>query len=144
MELLAAPEVAALVGDRVFPVHLPVEPVLPAVAYQVIDEKRQQNARRPSGRVRSLVQLSIAMDSCTRLRTRPSGRVRSLVQLSIVAPDYDAAYAVAWVIRRRLERWRGRAGGVLVYDTLEESSQDVGDGAPHMVAMTWRIHWKEQ
>ncbi|MBX9298978.1 DUF3168 domain-containing protein [Chromobacterium vaccinii] len=120
VELLAAPEVAALVGDRVFPVHLPVEPVLPAIAYQVLDEKRQQIARRPSG------------------------RVRSLVQLSIVAPDYDAAYAVAWVIRRRLERWRGRAGGVLVYDTLEESSQDVGDGAPHMVAMTWRIHWKEQ
>ncbi|OQS45863.1 hypothetical protein B0T49_20895 [Chromobacterium violaceum] len=120
VELLAAPEVAALVGDRVFPVHLPDEPVLPAIAYQVLDEKRQQIARRPSG------------------------RVRSLVQLSIVAPDYDAVYAVAWVIRRRLERWRGRTGGVLVYDTLEESSQDVGDGAPHMVAMTWRIHWKEQ
>ncbi|MFK7089404.1 DUF3168 domain-containing protein [Chromobacterium violaceum] len=119
VELLAAPEVAALVGDRVFPVHLPDEPVLPAIAYQVIDEKRQQIGRRPSG------------------------RVRSLVQLSIVAPDYDTAYAVAWVIRRRLERWRGRAGGVLVYDTLEESSQDVGDGVPHLVAMTWRIFWRE-
>ncbi|OHX20508.1 hypothetical protein BI344_08590 [Chromobacterium sphagni] len=119
VELLAAPEVAALVGDRVYPVELPGEPELPAMAYQVVDEKRHQAARRPTG------------------------GVRSLVQLSIVAPDYDAAYAVAWVVRRRLARWRGVAGGVLIYDTLEESSQDAGESTPHMVAMTWRIYWKE-
>ncbi|MCD0494825.1 DUF3168 domain-containing protein [Chromobacterium violaceum] len=118
VELLAAPDVAALIGDRVYPVRLPDEPELPAVAYQVVDEKRARGA------------------------VRNPGIVFSLVQLSIVAADYDAAYAVAWAVRRRLERWRGEVGGVMVYDVLEDGAQDVGEDAPHLVAMTWRIHWK--
>ncbi|WP_047244130.1 tail completion protein gp17 [Chromobacterium subtsugae] len=119
VELLAAPEVAALIGDRVYPVELPDEPTLPAVAYELIGETRGRVARRASG------------------------RVRSQVQLSIVAPDYDAAHAVAGVVRQRLACGQGEAAGFQVYGAVEESSQDAGQGAPHMVAMTWRFHWKE-
>ncbi|PRP71502.1 hypothetical protein BUE93_05750 [Chromobacterium amazonense] len=120
VELLAVPAVAALVGDRVYPVELPDEPVLPAVAYQVISERPKRGGKRLPG-VRS-----------------------SSLQLSIVAADYDAAYAVAWAIRRRLEGWCGEVGGMVLYDAMEEDSRDVGDAAPHVVAMTWRIHWKEK
>ncbi|MBP4051998.1 DUF3168 domain-containing protein [Chromobacterium violaceum] len=118
VELLAAPSVAALVGDRVYPVELPDEPVLPAVAYQVIGERPRRGGKRIPG-----------------LRS-------SSLQLSIVAADYDAAYAVAWAVRRQLEGWRGEVGGLVLYDAMEEDSQDAGDAAPHLVAMTWRVHWK--
>lgn len=118
--LLAVPAVADVVGDRVYPVRLPDEPVLPAVAYQVMTETRP---RRPRGR---------------------SGLVRSPVQLSVVGRDYDEAHAVADAIRRAIDRRRGIYGGIDVRDVLDDGSHDdPGDNSPQLVAMTWVVHWKE-
>lgn len=120
VQLLAAPELVALIGDRVYPVRLPPEPVLPAIAYQVVSETR---ARAP--------------------RSRP-GWVKSVVQLSVIGRDYDEAHAVAGVLRRAIDRQRGVFAGVDVRDVLDDGAQDdPGDDSPQLIATTWRIHWKE-
>ncbi|HJV92175.1 MAG TPA: DUF3168 domain-containing protein [Azonexus sp.] len=120
VQLLAAAPVAALIGDRVYPVRLPPEPVLPAVAYQVIGEDR---AKAP--------------------RSRP-GLVKSMVQLSVIGADYDEAHAVAAAIRAAIDRQRGTFASIDVRDVLDAGSHDdPGDDSPQLVAMTWHIHWKE-
>jgi len=118
--LLGQPGVSALLAGRVYPVRLPADPVLPAVAYQLITETRPRLAR---GR---------------------AGLVRSLLQLSVVGQDYDQAHAVVAAIRQAIDRARGPFGGLDVRDVLEQGTQDdPGDNAPQLVAMTWAVHWKE-
>lgn len=120
VQLLATPGLVALIGDRVYPVRLPPEPTLPAIAYQVVSEVR---ARAP--------------------RSRP-GWVKSVVQLSVIGHDYDQAHAVAAALRRAIDRQRGVYGGIDVRDVLDDGAQDdPGDGSPQLIATTWRIHWKE-
>lgn len=118
--LLGQPAVVAVLGDRVYPVNLPTDPVLPAVAYQVVGETRPRRAR---GR---------------------SGLVRSQVQLSVVGSDYDEAHAVADVIRQAIDRVQGEFVGITIRDVLEDGTHDdPGDNAPQLVAMTWVMHWRE-
>lgn len=120
VQMLADPDMVALVGDRVYPVRLPAEPVLPAIAYQVVTESRKQ---APWGRL---------------------PWVKSLVQLSVVGATYGEAHAVANALRQVLDRRRGVFAGIEVRGVVDEGMHDEGDDAgPRLVATTWRIHWKE-
>lgn len=117
--LQASPAAVAVLADRVYPVELPADSLLPAVAYQLIDERRGALPRGMS-------------------RQR-----RSLLQLSVVGRDYDEAHAVAELLRSALDRQRGQYGGVYVQDVIEHSSRDEpGDASPQLLPMTWRIAWR--
>ncbi len=122
VERLSGPGVAGLVGDRVYPVDLPSGTVLPAVAWQVIDERRARGARSDPG------------------------LVRSHVQLTVIGSGYLVAHQVAAEIRQALSRFRGDISGIRVFDVLDDGCRDMTDdgGAPHMVAMDWVFHWKEK
>jgi hypothetical protein len=66
------------------------------------------------------------------------------VQLSVVGRHYDEAHQLASLIRQQLSRYRGMVAGLDIRDMQETDSHDQDDGqAPHLLAMSWRIDWKQ-
>lgn len=85
--LTADPDVAALVATRVYPVLIPQEAALPAVAYRRVDTPR------------------------TYSHDGYSGLARPRFQLDCVGESYASATAVATALRRAFERWHAAYGG---------------------------------
>lgn len=99
--LTAWPYLSAQTGDRVYPMSIPNDASLPAVAYQ-----------RISGR---------------RLVTHggPAGLAEARIQITIVGADYEEAKELAGLIRAYLEGYRGMMGGICdVYNCTTESEID--------------------
>ena len=79
---------SALTGDRVFPVVIPEDAELPAVAYQRISGPRL-----------------LAHDGST-------GLAEGRVQVTVVGTSYSEAKEIAGAVREMLAGWRGLMGGV--------------------------------
>ena len=102
---------SALVASRVYPLHLPQRPTLPAVTYQRIDGPREH-----------------AMGA-------DPGLAHPRIQVDSWAASYASAKAVATQVRGALQRWRGTAAGVEVLAIYLESDQD--DYEPE--TKQWRV-----
>ena len=97
----AVPELTALIGSnpvRLAPVVVPEAMPLPAIAYQLVSETRDETMG-----VRSSLK-------------------HARVQFTILADDYATALAVDAACETAFDRWRGTAAGVVVQDTFIENS----------------------
>lgn len=95
--------VLALVGSRVYPLIIPQDVDLPAIAYQRIDGPR---VRSQSG---------------------PSHLAHPRIQITCQASMYSSAKALAGAVRASLDGYRGLmggAGGVQVYGCFVENDID--------------------
>ena len=88
--LTSDPDVSALVGDRIYPLLVPQDATLPAIAYQRISTGRDET------------------------HTGPSGLSQARIQLTCIADSYDAAKAVADAVRSSLDGFSGTMGGINV------------------------------
>jgi hypothetical protein len=100
---LAGPEVAALVGTRMYPQKLPQNPTLPALVYQRIDTRRLHDMAGPDA--------------------LPRPRIQIAAWASSVADAWDVVNAV----RERLDGYRGAMGVIDVQSCLCVGERDVDD-----------------
>lgn len=103
--LTSLPSIAALVGDRVYPRRLPQTADFPVIVYR---------------------RISTAGDLA---HTGPSGILTPRIQLDVWAEDPDTADAVAEVLRRELDGYRGQMGDVPV--GMVRIVNDVDDDQPN-------------
>lgn len=107
--LAAAPGVAGLVGDRIYPMAIPQEATTPAIAYQRVSGQRPM--------AHSLGGLGVAM---------------ARIQLTITAAEYRNVKAVCTAIRD-LFPFRGILGGLVeVYGGRVENEVDGWGSAVEM------------
>jgi hypothetical protein len=99
-QLTQSPEVARLVGLRVFPVLAPVSASLPFVVYQRSQIERNQTL------------------------ASPLGLPRVSVQFDVYAATYEETRQLADAMRVNLDGWTGSAYGVVVSQTSLESERD--------------------
>lgn len=102
--LLAHPGVAALVGDRIYPMRLPQRPTYPALTCQKVSGPR------------------------VTAKDGPAGLAQARMQVSCWAKSYPDAKAVAEQVRRALAGFSGvmgGAGGVKVEMTQLENEVDM-------------------
>jgi hypothetical protein len=85
---------------RLAPVIVPEKWPLPAIAYQVISDVREE-----------------CMGASAGLR-------HARVQFTILATDFPSAVAVSEALDTTFSRWRGSGAGVVVQDTFIESTAD--------------------
>lgn len=105
--LTASTAVAAIVGDRIYPDHIPQGVAMPAIAFDVVSLQRLGKVSAASG----ATQLS-----------------RARVQINLVGPDLTALLALRQAVIEATEHQRGSFGGHQVHLTLhggETSSHDV-------------------
>ena len=88
--LVADADLAALVGTRLYPLLIPQEAALPAVAYQRISGPR-----------------ILAHDG-------PTGAAEARIQYTITGASYSSAKAVAAAIRRAVDGYAGQMADVTV------------------------------
>lgn len=100
---LAGAEVAALVGTRMYPQHLPQNPTLPALVYQRIDTRRLHD-----------------MDG-------PDQLPRPRIQIAAWASSAATAWETVDAVRRRLDGYRGAMGVIDVQSCLCVGERDVDD-----------------
>lgn len=94
------PEVVKLASTRIYPLVIPQDSDLPAMAYQRISGMRELEHGGPSGFA--------------------SGRF----QVTCTAATYAAAVGLANAVRRGLEGYRGETGGVTVEACSTEGQYD--------------------
>jgi len=87
-------------GNRVYPVLLPQEPVLPAQTYQIISTDREH---------------AMGIDP---------GHVHARLQVDIYDTTYLGTVSGAKHVREALDRWRGLATGVVVQDIYVAGERD--------------------
>ena len=104
--LIGNAAVGALVGARVYPLVIPEEATLPAVAYQRVSGVRDTAHSDAQGFPGEL------------------GWAMGRVQLTINAETYSAAKSVARAIRKALNGKRGSMGGLMVHLARIENEQD--------------------
>lgn len=80
------PDVSALVGDRIYPLLVPQDASLPAIAYQRISTGREE------------------------AHTGPSGLCSARIQLTCIADSYESAKSVADAVRKSLDGFSGTMG----------------------------------
>lgn len=98
---LAANEgVAALVGTRIYPLVVPQDAALPALAYQRISSPREH------------------------VHTGASGLVRARIQVTNVGGTYSAAKALAETVRVAMDGYSGAMGTVAVGAALLMNEND--------------------
>jgi len=95
-ELINNAAVAAMVGTRVYPMHLPQGYTLPAISYQMISAPRAWST------------------------TGPVGQVQARVQVDCWAETYDGAKSLSNGVRLALDNFRGTLG------TGDEAMDNVG------------------
>ncbi len=93
--LLAQGSITALIGDRLYPLVIPQDAALPAVAYQTIGRPRM------------------------RAHGQRARMARTLVQLTVQARGYATAHETAGVIIAALDGRRGEMGGMTVISMVE-------------------------
>lgn len=81
------PAVAALIGNRVYPVILPQKPVIPAVTYSEISSIGDMHMRGPSGLMQSRFQFSVWGST-----TSSVSQVASAVKSALNGFSGDKAY----------------------------------------------------
>lgn len=105
--LLATPNVAALVGVRVYPVKMPQRPTYPAVVYNRISGPREHS------------------------QDGSSGLAHPRFQLDCFAATYAGAKDLASKVRLALDGFRGSMGGVSGVDVnavfIEDDRDDYDD-----------------
>ncbi len=93
--LLAQPAIAALIGERVYPLVLPQGAALPAITYQRISSVRESSHEGPSGLAHPRFQLNCWSGTYAGARAmadavRPSvNATRSLGQATFLVDDHD-------------------------------------------------------
>jgi len=92
--------VVALVGSRVYPLVVPQDATLPAIAYQQISGPRDHT------------------------HSGPSGLVRARMQLTFVGSSYSEAKAVADAARAALDGFAGQMGSVTVGGAFLDNERD--------------------
>ena len=114
--------VSGLTGDRVFPVVIPEDADLPAVAYQRISGPRL-----------------LAHDG-------PTGLAEGRVQVTVVGRSYAEAKEIGAGIRHLLDGWRGILGGACEVFSCRVENEVDGWGDP-IEANTLRLdlyfHYRE-
>lgn len=120
------PDLARLVGLRVYPVLAPASAALPFVIYQRSQIERSQTL------------------------SRPMGVPRVSVQLDVYAATYEQAREIADALRANLDGWAGSAYGVSVKHVALESERDGfvqldGSELPpvYQVTQTFDVSWQE-
>lgn len=101
--LLADATLAGLIGTRVYPMILPQNPTLPAVTYQVIDGTSD-----------------VTTDG-------PTGLANPRIQIDCWGATYGAMVPVFEAVRKRLNGYRGAAGGVTVQGIFLVRQRDLYD-----------------
>lgn len=124
--LLASPAMAALIGNRVFPVLAPATAPLPFVTWRRISVQRQQSMAGPIGM--PTVYLSV----------------------DVFAETYEAARTLADAIRQVLDGWGGEMNDVSVASVSLTNEADGfvtlagGDLPPvYTVQLTFAVLWQE-
>lgn len=98
--LRAEAAVTSMVGQRIFPITVPQDATLPAIAYQRVDSPRD-----------------MAHDG-------PSGLVWPRVQVTCIAARYETAKLLAREVRRALNGVQGTINGVAVGGVFVEDDLD--------------------
>lgn len=96
--LLAIPAVTAIVGSRIYAGLLPQNPVLPAIAMQVIDRVESEHLRGPAG------------DRVRRVQVHAVARTRHEAMLLANAAEVGDGVAIG----AGLSHYRGYVGSVFV------------------------------
>jgi hypothetical protein len=119
---LAGGDVAALVGARMHPRHLPQNPTLPALVYTRVDTRRLHDLAGADGLPRTRLQI-------TCWANLPAG----------------AAHLAA-VVRTRLDSFRGVMGGENIGACLCVGERDLEDAEAGRsgVALDFMIHYQEE
>lgn len=99
---------SALVGNRIFPNHLPQNVEMPAVSFFLVGAERTSSMGVDDGIVRSLYQVDAW-----------SGKHQD-----DTSGGYDEMRSVAEQIRLALRRWR-TTSGTIVLDTFFQNAQDL-------------------
>jgi hypothetical protein len=112
--------VSALVSTRIYPLVVPQDATLPAIAYQRISGPR---AYSHSG---------------------PTGAVQARMQITSVASDYSGAKALSAAVRSAMRSFRG-TGGLDVDAVFEENESDTWMDRFNMpvVRQDFLIHYRE-
>lgn len=98
--LLGDAEITAMIGDRVYPVNLPQNGLLPAVTYRVISDMTEYNMEGPAG------------------------LARPRFQVTAWGETYDDVVALAKLVETRLSGFSGAAGGVIIPGIFKEDGRD--------------------
>lgn len=103
--------VAALIGTRMYPLVVPQDVALPAIAYQRISSKPIM------------------------AHGGPVGLTRARVQLTLVGRSYAEVKELADAVRARLNGLRGTVGGVMIEAIIldNEADDDIPDAAARPV-----------
>jgi hypothetical protein len=119
--LLAGPTVAGLVGTRMYPAILPQNPTYPAITYQYIGGASD-----------------ISTDG-------PTGLTNLTFQIDCWASTYTAADGLFEAVRKRLNGYKGDAGGVTVRGVFLVRKRDLydNDAKVHRRSADWSI-WNEE
>lgn len=119
--LIADATVAGLVGTRIYPAILPQDPTYPAISYQYI---------------------AGASDIST---DGPTGLANPTFQIDCWAPTYAAMDALFEAVRKRLNGYKGVAGGAAVQGVFLVRKRDLydNDAKVHRRSADWSI-WNEE
>lgn len=98
--LLAQPTITGVIGQRLYPIHIPQNPTLPAIAYQRISTPR------------------------TYSHQGFSNRARPRIQLTLFALSYSACKDLAEKLRAVLAGYRGLWGTVNIFSTFVDNELD--------------------
>lgn len=118
----------ALVGNRIFPNHLPQDVEMPAVSYFLIGAERSSSMGVDDGIVRSVYQFDAW-----------SGK-----HLDDTSGGYDEMHAVTKQLRLALQRWRTMTG-TIVLDSFFQDAQDLYEDAidTHRGLLEFEIIYRE-
>ena len=113
--------VSTIVGTRVYPLLIPQDASLPAIAYQRISALRVT-----------------AQDG-------PSNLARSRLQVTCVAESYSGVKALATAVRQALHGYKGTVDGVTVGASFLETDVDqyADESGLYSVQMDFRIWYGE-
>lgn len=100
--VLGNPDVAALIGDRLWPVRLPTEPVMPCVTYLLISSPRETTQTSP-GPARPRYRWDCWAKTYDEAVAVAIAVMKSLGQGRWVADEADHAEQLTGLFRRRVE-----------------------------------------
>jgi len=121
-KVLSDTDVAALIVDRFYPLHLPQEPTYPCAVYQTTETKPLE------------------------LMVGDPGYSATTFNISVSSEDYDVCIDLANKLRKAIERWSGTVVGVEVIDCMINVSDQEGyepDLDIYYSQMTVTVHYKE-
>jgi len=85
---------SALVGNRIYPMHLPQKPTYPCVAYRRVSSKP------------------------VNLLSNDSDIMTAVFDIASFSKSADSCYSVADQIRLCLQRWQGTESGIIIMDSM--------------------------